>query len=781
MAITALLLPTLSSAAEPATVGFDIPAQSLAGALTRFSAATGLQVLYDGDLAQNIGAPALKGNYSAEQALRKLLQGSGLNYRFSNGNTVTLEKAAVAAPQSANTMPAITVTGRNVYDSTDPYNTAYTVANSSTALKTDAPLMETPVNVQIIPKAVLNDQQAITIDTALKNVSGVMTGEGSGGLSDDIYMRGFRTSVIYRNGYRFDNQFASWGKREMANVERIEVVKGSAAVMYGQMEPGGMVNVVTKQPLATSYYAAQQQFGSYGLYRTTVDANTPLTSDDTLLFRFNGAYESAGSFRDLVNSERIFLAPILKWNISDRTQATLEMEYRHDNLINDTQAWPYVNGQFINMPKSRNLMEATPQNIDDIFLGANWSHEFNDDWKISNRFAMERMSTPNNLAMRPNSADGKLLNGTTLPRVVFGQPTDINTYFTTLDLTGHFDTFGLEHTVLFGGDYYNFRNSSRAYNSVNVPAIDVYAPMHSGLIYPTTYSNRLTETDYYGLYGQDQIKLPFGFSVVGGLRYQYINQAVKHRNLDYAYSAVTPRVGVVWQAQNWLSLYGNYVENFGANNGLGQGGNVLPPQSAQQWETGIKMEFFDGKASANFGYFDLTKQNVATADPNNPNSPFQVAIGEVHSNGPEVDLRGEFLPGWNAIATYANLNAIVTKDYSGIEGNHLFAVPRNMGSLWNTYEFQSTDLKGLKIGGGLNFRDESFNYDNSYKTSGYITVDLMTSYNIKLNKSKITLQLNVNNLLNKTYFQDVITSLDANSQVNIGMPRSLLGSVKVEF
>ena len=179
---------------------------------------------------------------------------------------------------------------------------------------------------------------------------------------NSIFLRGFETTTIFRNGIRFDdNVFGD--PLQFANVESIEVLKGPAAILYGRVEPGGMVNIITKQPLATPYYSLNQQFGSYDLFRTSIDATGPLTKDDTLLYRFNGSFQSNNSFRDLVSGEDVFIAPTLKWNISPRTQATLEFEYQRQLSSSDTQALPIVDylqpsQHFIDLPPSRNLGEA---------------------------------------------------------------------------------------------------------------------------------------------------------------------------------------------------------------------------------------------------------------------------------------------------------------------------------------------------------------------------------------------------------------------------------------
>jgi len=257
---------------------------------------------------------------------------------------------------------------------------------------------------------------------------------------------------------------------------------------------------------------------------------------------------------------------------------------------------------------------------------------------------------------------------------------------------------------------------------------------------------------------------------------------------------VTPRVGLLWRPENWLSLYSNYTENFGPGRGIIYPNTAPPPTSAQQWEVGAKTELFDGRLRATFAYYDLTKQNVSTNDPTHPF--FSVVTGEVRSRGPELDIQGEILPGWNVIANYTNTDIIVTKGNDGnypAEGSRFYGVPRNMGSVWTTYDFRQDPVRGLKVGGGVILRGPQLANTSSTSTTtpftlpGYGTVDLMAAYSLKMGKTKVTAQLNVNNLLDKYYYTNAVffappsaTGYDG-GYVSFGAPRSFIGSVRVEF
>src|SRR6516165_7650242 len=202
----------------------------------------------------------------------------------------------------------------------------YAVMATTIATKTDTPILQTPLSIQVVPQEVLRDQQVTRIEQAVQNVSNVyQTRAAFSDFADQFVIRGFLSrQVVYRDGFRIDT--GNTGKQETANIEQIEVVKGPASILYGQMEPGGLINYTTKKPLPDSHYALEQQFGSFSSYRTSLDATGPITHDK-LAYRFNGSYEHDGSFRQFVGDERWFVSPVLQWRISPATELNLDWEY----------------------------------------------------------------------------------------------------------------------------------------------------------------------------------------------------------------------------------------------------------------------------------------------------------------------------------------------------------------------------------------------------------------------------------------------------------------------
>ncbi len=376
---------------------------------------------------------------------------------------------------------------------------------------------------------------------------------------------GLTPLIIIEMACGFNLRLTQTGNREVANLERIEVVKGPASFLYGRDEPGGMINLVPKTPQATPYYSVQQQFGSYNLFRTTVDATGGLNQDGSLMYRLNFAYEDKGSFRQFVDNHHFFLAPVLQWRISDRTQITSEMEYKTGKYTPD-YGFPAIGNRPANLPINRQLGESfSGAQYDEIMAGVHWSHAFNDNWEIKHRFYLQRTDEKDDVAL-PSvlQADNR-----TLDRFYAGfRNNKVDTYTTNLDLTGNFETFGIQHTVLMGGDYYNFRGRGLLIDNFNFPSVDIFNPIHGGTTIrdPVDDFGYDTKEEWFGLYFQDQIKLPYNVHVLAGFRYDNAKINTNDTFSGTTTSAtskqdkISPRVGLLWQPIQAVSFYGNYVE-----------------------------------------------------------------------------------------------------------------------------------------------------------------------------------------------------------------------------
>lgn len=771
--------------------------QPLATALQDLAKQHNLSILFDAENLRGKTAPPVSGNLPAREALDNLLASSGLQAREIEPGRFSI----VQAPTTMK-MPEITVKA-GTENPNSPYNKSYTRSNATTATKTDTPIMKSPVSVQVIPRAVMDDQQAISVGDALKNVSGVQLGSYT--FYDGFNIRGFDNNQSnYRNGLL--QPFIT--NLETANLDRIEVLKGPAAILFGRIEPGGMVNLVTKRPLDMPYYSVQQQFGSYDLYRTTVDTTGPILGNRSLLYRFNLAYKDNNSFRDFVSAEHLFVAPSLTWRPNNRFEANIDLEYQKDTWVEDGSdgGIPAIGRRPAPIPISRYLGDAHynrafPNKQDRILVGMDWTYRFNENWQLKNRF--HYLNT--DYHQRILWAGGLQADNATLDRGIWHTQFDRVNYGTNLDLTGHFNTGFLEHKVLVGFDLYRYHSSplpGAAYfgtspTGLAIPSINIFNPQYN--FDYRTFLNIAQEihtnkefNNWYGVYFQDQITLWNKLHIMGGGRQDWAHYGNNWNDpavfqTDRT-SYFSPRGGVLYQPWQWLSVYGNFVDSLGLNNFGRSASGPLPPQVATQYEAGFKTAFFDQRLISTFSFFHITKQNVSAIDPNNP--LFNIAIGEVRSQGFEMDITGQVTDNLNIIATYAYIDAEITKDLGmndndpsfgvtpGNRGNRLASVPRHSGSIWATYNFTDENLRGLKIGSGVFVRGEREGDNaNTFQLPGYARWDASIGYEFRRNGFRITPQFNVYNILDHEYFDN--SSFRGN--IRPGIPFTVLGSIRLEY
>ena len=798
--------------ADELTINLNLPSGNLATSVETLARQAGINVLFDRKLLEDKQAPALSGSYTPRAALQKLLAGSGLEFDFTGDKAVAIKIAPPAPPEQVMEMSPIEVRGAKEARNAEQEK-SYVAPIASTGTKTDTPLMETPLAIQVVPQQVLQDQKVLTLDQALVNVSGVRSSTNPTPVkgSQQLYLRGFAATTTLRNGAWLSDEdgFGELGTQTMTNVESVEVMKGPAAILYGRVEPGGIVNIVTKKPLSTPYYSLEQMAGSWDHYVTNFDATASLNEEKTVLYRVNASYDTQRSWQDSVNSQNTFLAPTLQWKISPQTQVTLEAEYSHNPAAVNILVVPFdtVTQQHATVSRTQNV-DRWSATTDKTLLELNWSHQFNDDWKISQRIAQSKVDSPDGNGYYAGFFGSNHVGNTwTADMIRLALANKVTTDATELNLNGHFDTVGLKHTLLLGADYHRFNDEqTQRVSSLAGPYFtqDLVNPTKpSGLsLDPSAYTWRGWENTHYGIYAQDQIKLPYGFDVLAGLRWQKFQlyrgmweqtgpglrgdgQFTTYADAERDFQAVTPRVGLVWEARDGLSIYGNYAENFGPNNARDWQGATLKPQSAKQYEVGEKSEFYGGKLTSSLALFQLTKTNMGAPDIIHDPAGilgYQVAVGEIRSRGVEFDTQGEIQPGWNIITSYTYTDIVVSKTNPGssyVEGNRMPNVPRNMFNFSTTYELKGDLLHGWKIGGGVSAYDSATDQSNTLETPGYAVVNTMASYVMKVGKQKTTLQLNINNLFNKIYATD-IQQADVQPMV-YGTPRSAMASLKVEY
>lgn len=811
----AVLSATGAVFAEGQTHHINIAPQSVSDALKTLASETHIQIFSDGEALKGKKTNGIQGDFTAKEALQKLLAGTGLSYTFTADDAVAVKAADLGI--DASILPAVDVTGRAQLDPTDPYNSDYNRPNASMATKTETSIKETPFSVQVVPQQVLQDQQAITLQDVTKNVSGVQTNFGYENLYQAFAIRGFETNTTLRNGQRAGG---GYGRTmfEMANIDSVEVLKGPAAMLYGRLDPGGMVNVVTKKPLDREYYSLQQQFGSFDLFRTTIDATGPLDSDKTVLYRMNYSYFASDSFQTKApNSTSHFLAPSLTWRPNDRFEANINIEFKDANPLNSAGI-PAIGNKPANIPITTYIggTSSNKVNVDHKLVDFKWTYKLNDSWKISNGLS----ATFDDMSFKQLYTTGtnpyfQPLDLRIQPNVGL-EPWFVNRtsqgYNSFLDLNGEFKIFGIEHKLLFGTDHYlldysdigfNHGWSSIATQNIYNPSLITYA---SGWSFATAGQQNpdwtsVSTAQWNGVYLQDQMKILDKVHLNLGGRYDRVQSNGGQITLEYAPPGSTlngvarsttndekfsPRAGLVYDALPWLSIYGNYVESLGNAGAYGSvtldaNGVPLHASRSYSYEGGFKIEAFEKRLLSTISFYEINKTNMATRDITSPNPNVMTNTGAARSRGVEFDIAGSITNDLSLIGSYAYTDARFTTNNDGLQGNLLANVPRNSGSIWAKYQLIP---EKMFIGLGGNFRGtRQGDNQNSFLLPGYATLDAYLAYKFNFaGKTKLTTQLNVNNILDKAYYinsnvYDAVPSL----AIMPGQPLSVMGSLKLEF
>ena len=643
--------------------------------------------------------------------------------------------------QSEDDTIQITVTGEAAED--------YYVPEASTATRTDTPLQDVPQSIQVIPQEVLEDAQVVRLEEVTDFVSGVQPVTGYGGLSsNEVFIRGFRQGTSLRNGFR---DFSFLSPRDVANIEQVEVLKGPASVLYGAFEPGGVVNTITEQPEFESAYELGMTVGSYSFYRPTVDFTGPLNEDQSLRYRLNLAYENAGSFRDFTDSESIFIAPVLAWDIGPRTRLTTELEYQNYDYTFDRVFRP--GPEFLELPISRFLGEPDFNDATvNAFRGSyTLEHDFSDNWQFRQGFsAILAENDVQEVLLRPLQADGR-----TLPRRASRSDETQQNYQLQNEFIGEFQTGSIEHQLLLGLD---LSRTFFGYDFFSAPldSIDIFNPVYGAE--PGTFTSSFAEeygNNTLGFYVQDLVELAPSLKILLGGRLDWSDIFYRDRitdttNNSFSEVAFSPRAGIVYQPIDSTSLYFNWSRSFNPQIfGRSRTDEPFEPERGEQFEIGIKQEFLDGRLAATLALFDITKQNVLTSDPADPT--FSIQTGEQTSRGVELDVIGEVLPGWNILANYAYVDAFVSEDNTIPEGDQLVGIPEHSASLWTTYELQEGNLQGLGFGLGVVFVGERQGRlpNTDFMLPSYTRFDARVSYQ----RNNYELGLNIKNLFDIRYYE----------------------------
>lgn len=642
----------------------------------------------------------------------------------------------------------------------------YQVQNSSSSTRMDIPLLSTPQSVQIVSSQAIKDRQAFTLNEIAGTFTGMKANNGNGSFN----MRGFTAysptdaSFLLYNGIR-GNLFL-WSQQPLLyNVESVELLRGPSGALFSEGAPGGVVNFITKKPMAQSRYGMELSLGSWNFRRASLDLTGPLSADKKLLYRAIIGYDKSKSFRDGQNKENIFIAPSLTYLFSDRTDLNLEINYAYQKTVQQ-----YDNGTFIRTRPDGTFDfnyypdHLTVQSPTDYGKTHNasatltFNHRFNDRLKMT---AVQRLVN-NILDYTDHIPVGKIKNDS-ISRGYQDWETNRFSLQTTAYLTYETKTGPLKHQLTGGADYNRYGWTKNDYQYKAASRISIFNPDYSND--PPAASVEAEESDdnkritnLIGLYLQDQISFSTQLKALLSLRYDSYNAKETPLSMrdnkqgdELQASGLIPRVGLVYLPAENMSVYATYLKSFNpqtSNNVLS--GGPFPTRKATQYEIGYKGDFFNRQLSTNVSLYQINYANILAPAPTEQNSHRQAAIDGTRSRGFEFTAIGT-IQNFNIIAGYAyNEHLILSTSAFGKKGDRFNNAPKHMVNLWLKYNVNTGLVKGLGIAGGLRYVSDQVGLisNQNFLFPEYTVLDAAINYR----KGRYNLQFNAYNLTDKHYF-----------------------------
>lgn len=660
---------------------------------------------------------------------------------------------------------------------------------------------EIPQAISVISAETLEENNIFRLTDALDLNASVSRQNNFGGLWDSYAVRGFAGDENLPSGYLvngFNGGRGFGGSRDVAGVERIEVLKGPSAALFGRGEPGGTVNIVTKQADFEAFKgSASGSYGSFDRIRFDADANIPL--GENIAVRLIGFSEKADSFRDTVDSKRYGILPQVAVRVGENTQIRYDLELTRADTDFDRGVLA-VNGQLGAIPRSRFLGEPGDGPVETNVTGhqLQLSHDFSDNWSLllGTSYRETEFGGFASFAELVGSRQRLLVDGRSLSRQRRLTNYDGEHFVVRGELAGEFEIGGLRNRILIGADYDEFDNdqlllryrpgTAAGQTLVSGNIIDIFNPIYGQFPLPVataTVTNRLTQTKGIGLYVQDQITLSDQLQVRFGLRYDDFDLNILNRIANTVArrkdSRVSPQFGIVYQPSEVVSLYAAYGTGVRSNEAITPSLSAVAPETSKSFEVGAKVSLFGDALNATVALFNLKKSNVLAADFANPG--FSTPIASARSRGLEIDVAGT-LPGKvNLAFSYTYLDAEARADVLDPnfslqirKGDPLINIPKHSLNTQISKDFALGD-RTLRLGAGVQHASKRLGETaTTFFLPSYTLVRLFG--NIEVTEG-IQLFADVKNLFNETYYTNSFAQL----WVRPGDPRTATAGVRVRF
>ncbi len=669
--------------------------------------------------------------------------------------------------------------------------------------------MDLPQSIQVIDNEIIVQQQAIRLSEVIKNANGVYVGSARGGAQESFWSRGYDMTAnnMFKNGFRYN----AGSIPEVASLEKVEFLKGGSALLYGNVAPGGILNLVTKTPSFKKGGEIAMQMGSYAFYKPSIDFYGPINT--SIAYRINGSYENSESFRDVVKRERYYINPSLLFNISSKTQITLQGDFMNDNWTPDFGTI-LIGKQIYNLGRS-NYYGAlwSNGNTKTASVSALVNHSFNKNWKLNfnssfQNYDREWKGTERIQITEPNGTWSRPLGQNKNLEAILGEQ---------LSVQGEFNTGKIKHQTFSGIDFENSVATANTFvfSPANYDTINVFTfnPNNQTSTEPNATNTQkvITTTNRFGIYTQDLISFTNQFKILVGIRWSWqeaqaetykltVNPVTITKGAKLKDEAFSPKIGFIYQPDKNTSVFASYSNSFTPNTGTTVDLKPIKASIIDQYEAGIKKDFWNGILSTNVTVYQITNSNLAQtaefkADGVTPNTDTTIKVlnGGTKSKGIEIDITARPIEGVNINAGYSYNDSRYTKTSGGngsfIEGDRLVRTPANTANLSFFYTIPTGKYKGLSFGAIGNYIGERFGgwndqyvinattgavtiNDRDIPLTGYTTVDVSAGYSWK--KWNILCKLsNVTNELNYTVHE--------NYSVNPIAPRQILTSIKYKF
>ena len=662
---------------------------------------------------------------------------------------------------------------------------------SSTTLRTGASPLDTSQSVNIVPEQVIKDQLPRNIDDALVNISGITQTNTLAGTQDAVIRRGFgdnRDGSIMRNGMPLVQ-----GRSLNPAVESVEVLKGPASLLYGIMDPGGIVNTISKRPELYQHGSISVLGSTYGTKHgadATFDITGPIGKDG-LAYRFIAYGVNEDYWRNFGRHRETLVAPSLAW-YGENT--TIQLNYEHRDFLS-----PFDRGTALDSRTNKPLAIPATRRLDEPYnnmwgtsdlMQASVEHRLNNDWKLyaAYNYNTESFSANQLRITAVNPVTGIITRSNDGTRGSLS-----NVSYGTSYLQGGFWLGGMRNEVLFGGDaQYRTIYRKDLIRQATPNVFNIYNPVY-GLLQPgtTVSATDSDQTDKLGtraLFFQDTLHLTDRFALVGGVRYmEYEQLAGRGRpfkaNTDLSGDKALPLAGAILKLTEEVSLYASYTQSLKPTStiapltgGVVVGSNIAPEEGVQ-WETGVKFDI-NKRLSGTVALYDIDKKNVLVSQLNSATglNEFRTA-GKVRSRGVEIDVTGKLTDSWSMIGSYGYTDARVTEDPI-LTGKALQNVALNTASLYLVYDFGAALPGRLRVGAGAHYvGDRPGDAANTFVLPSYVVADIFATYETKYQTLPVIYQLNVKNLFDNVYYPSAVNNLN----VAMGDARRVSLSATVKF